>query len=377
MTLFRWLLAAACVAAVGAVPPKPTPEEGLRPVAVDRVLSIGGSSGPQYLRTDAKGRAYLLNAGDLAVFRIVNGSPARKPEVTFERPQDPIGFVADAAVCAAGDAWVLLSRSPRPIRFFVGSKEKPLPQPEWMVTGVACLGGQPAVTVTPALRSAGTPGRVPDRAPKLVLQWNGSEWVPFLDRIIDYSEMPIPAREGFHKSKAASEVTVAYSREGAVWVAQTAFYHVRRVTASGRVATVLELGEPAVELRDLTAEERREFEEAVKPSVGGPGASSPRPAPVPRRTLLGAAEGPDGSLYLLVSPKGGDGKLAIDRYSPVSGKVERVALEAAARNQVRSFVAAQDGLYWAGATMHNGAWWLPWEALDAASWRLVPEVRIR
>jgi hypothetical protein len=350
--------------------------QAVQPVVITRLLEVG-AGGPQLLRADARGRVHLLDTSTLTVFPVgASGVPGKPRKLERQAGSPPLAFVTEAAACGDGSSWLLLTPTGRPaVRYFAEGKEQSLKEAPWMVTGVACPGGTPTVAVGPL------PGRLNDTAavqpnPHLLLQWTGGEWTPFLARVFDplsqRSSGDVPA--AVRMTMAASMVLIAPGTRGSAWVAHENIYNVRRVSAGGRTLTTLQDGPPRIEFRDRTSAEIAKLTTALRearrsPPNGGFGQ-------VPRRSILGIGEAPDGIVYLLVAPRGSTG-LAIDRYDPVQLRVQRVFVELPAREAIESFVAGADGLYVATPSVSNGAWWLPWEKLHEAVWESARRVEIR
>ncbi len=355
-----------CAATAGAAAPGT-----LRPIAVTRFLAYGGG-GARFLRTDSKGHLYLLIPKTLTVVPISAGAPVAKGQILLKAPS-PLGTVIDAAVCSGPDDWVMLTWSPEPtVRLFMNGEEQSIHQPEWSLTGVACPGGTPAVAVEPAQPGVGAPGPLPTTPPALMLRWDGERWAPYVDRLLDLRGKA-NGLDFVYKSLAASEVVTTIDHRGRLWVGQSGFYNVRRITSSGRVDTTLESGPMEVKVREQPDEDRKRAESIIQ-GIGAAGAKL-RPAPITDRALLGLAEGGDASLFIFVAPRLAHGKLAIDRYSPGDGRVMRTLVEGEVGAQLASFVADESGIYWADRT--GKAWWLPADSLEKARWEPAPEVRVR
>jgi hypothetical protein len=350
--------------------------------AVPIATLIGGGAGPpRYLRSDAKGNVYLLDGKTLEVFRVSEGAPAkalRALKLAKASPAaEPIGFVADAALCADGDTWVLLAVDSRVVHVFVRSVQEPILAPDWLVTGVACAGGRPAVAVSTA--AAGPPAANvqtgPPATPDLVHVWTGEEWRAFVPRIFDPRRDAGSSRDGFLQDVAASQIVVGHGRNGSVWVAQSSYYAVRHVSSGGRVLTSISTGPPRIVMRDRTDTEIEQLEAATRAA----GQAVPRGGfgPTPQRAILGVGEGMDGLLYLLVEPRDGRSSLAIDRYNPVELRLERVSVAIPSGTSVKSFAVGSDGIYVATPTIVDGAWWIPWDTLQASTWEPVKEAIVR
>src|SRR6185436_6236075 len=140
---------------------------------------------------------------------------------------------------------------------------------------------------------------------------------------------------------AASQVVTTTDHRGWLWVGQSGFYNVRRITASGRVDTTLESGPMTVSFSEVSGEERKRIEGEIRRKMSAADASRflAHLAPVLDRAVLGLAEGADGNLYILVAPRLAHGKLAIDRYSPGDGRVMRTTFDGEIGTQLSSFVA--------------------------------------
>lgn len=344
-----------------------SPDGSLRPIPITQFLDYGGG-GARFLRADGKGHVYLLVANSMTVVQVSAGVPVAKSQMKL-KARSPLGIVLDAAVCPGGD-WVILTAGDKTVRYFPRGEESPIPEPEWSVTGVACPGGSPTVAVEFMQLVGGPPAPRPTKPPGLMLRWDGERWVPYLDRLLDLTGKA-SGDEFINKTEAASRVVTTTDCGGRLWVGQAAFYNVRRITGAGRVDTTLESGPMEIKFAEPSVEERKMAERAIR-EMGAAGAKMHSP-PITDRALLGLAEGPDGNLYILVAPRLARGKLAIDRYSPVEGRVMRTYVESLVGAQLASFVADASGIYW--AERNGKAWRLPSEALEKASWEPAKEVR--
>src|SRR6185503_8153789 len=223
------------------------------------------------LRADGKGRLYLLSAKSLTAFRFSAGALAAKSRMPL-KARNPPGLVLDAAACSDDD-WVILDLNPAPtVRLFVRGEEKVLPQPEWGVNGVACPGGSPAVVVSPGKPSGAPVGPLSSTAPDLMLRWDGETWAPYVDRLLDLRGKA-SGWEFVEKSEAASQVVTTTDHRGWLWVGQSGFYNVRRITASGRVDTTLESGPMTVSFSEVSGEERKRIEGEIRRKMSAADAS--------------------------------------------------------------------------------------------------------
>jgi hypothetical protein len=371
------LMAVVFAATVAAATPRPPSqlESKLQPVAIAAALETGSGPGPRFLRADPKGNILLVDASDLSVYRVRDGEVARKPERVISQTQ-PSGLVRDAVPCGARDSWLMLLRAQQELRIFAGEEENKISDPEWMITSVACLGADPVVAMAAASKKpfaiAGDEAR---QDPELLQVWRDGAWEPLLGRSFDAHGQGGDARTRLVRDLAASEVVAAPGRGQSLWVAHTSYYEVKRINAAGRVLTTLTAGPPEIEMRDRTQAEIEALQSAMEGvqrqlPVGGLGQ-------VPRRTVVGVSEAPAGALYVLVAPKGSSGSLAIDRYDPVEARIERVVIAIPSTTTIKSFVAGYDGLYLATPSIANGAWWIPWEQLESATWNPLTEVEIK
>lgn len=370
VALVALLLAAEREVTADPAPRATTAATRLQPVPVSRLLETDGGPGPRYLRSDGKGRVYLLHGGSLAVYRVSGGAVARKPDRILDA-RGAAEFVSDAASCAGADSWILLSLAQR-VRMFARDEQRLLPSPQWFVSGVACPGGSPMISVTRSTirpPEATIPEKERWRESHLLYTWKDDQWEPFLAR----PDLPGQQHQGPHERFAAdlptSQVVTAAGRDGSLWLAHAHQYHVQRVSRSGRVvARILDEGSH-LEMRERTKQEIEQLQE----SFDATGDRVPEGGfrPVARRVVAGVAEAADGMVYFLVETKTGGGSLALDRYNPVELKVDRAFVDVPSDTKIRSFVAGSDGLYLATPSVSLGAWWLPWDELDQGDWEPV------
>jgi hypothetical protein len=346
-------------------------------VPIARLLETEDGPGPRYLRTDEKGRLYLLHGSSLAVYRVHGGAVARKPErvLAADGAQE---FISDAQSCAGADSWVLFSLGAQRLRLFARGEQQVLPSPPWFVTGVACPGGSPTISVTTGTirpPDAMVPEKDRWREPHLLLTWKGERWEPFLDRPELPGQRTQGQRERFAASLTNAQVVTARGREGSLWLAHAHQYYVQRVNRSGRVVTSFFDEASRVDMRPRTKQEIEQLEAAF--DSDGERAPEGEFPPVARRVVAGVAEAADGMVYLLVETKDGSGSLALDRYNPVELKVDRAFVGVPSDTKIKSFVAGSDGLYLATPTVGLGAWWLPWDELDQGDWKPVQGLTIK
>jgi hypothetical protein len=306
----------------------------------------------QYARADAKGRVYVLRADTLEVYPVgkdgLFGEPSKLETARAESTP-----VLSAAMGDGPGEWMLLR--PTGLQRFVDGKEKPLPPIPWEPYRVGYRRGSPVVSVLPW--PAPVNGRVtlhkgkePSAGP-VIMELNGDRWSVLVEEAWPAEPDHLAIREGFGRSLLGD-------REGKLWAARNYAYVLDRYSPSGRplLQVKVENGQ-ATHPKDvavpaeLSAEDRKHFH-----------------AFVGVLKVPDLVEGPDHLIYLAVQ-NGGQG-LALDRYDPAQGTLQRVEL----RLQVPGFLtlaAGRDALYLAAPRGDNGRWRIAWEALNQADWKTV------
>lgn len=331
-------------------------KKSLEPEAVGIGASLSPTSGPQFLGADRAGRVSVFLAGKLSLLH-------QRPNGSFSAPYKleattaPAHRTLGAARNPSGERWLVQTADG--LRLFAEGKEKLLPQPGWHPWSVGFVGDTPVAAVIPLLLEPGGRGRSKQSAVPWLLVFDGAKWVPFVEhRDLTLGEAIGADLNGFIAQHA---VVLAGSRDGKLWAGNQYSYRVRRYSAAGK--RLFELTVDGGTVADKKGETASKF------PTGGRAFTA-------RSILRGLTEGRDGLLYMIVSPSE-DGKLVLDRFDPIRGKLDRVPLPRATAPGLFSVAAGKDGLYFASVDPKAGRWRVGWEALEGASWTPVKNVEIR
>lgn len=321
--------------------------------------------GRQTLGIDAKGRAAVLRKETLEVFRLEATGELEPLEVL----KFPPGFseVIRAAVMAPdGDEWYLLGA--QDVWRATAQTVEKLPPVGWRVDNLTRAGDEPVVSVMPF--GVGKPVRkrvvkTGERAPQL-LNFSASDWTVLLE------EGTIPGGEevvaNYARINQERMLEFAPSRSNRLWAADCYRYRVRQVSPAGKVLATL-AGSLEIRLDDKDADSKTE----AMANGAGPALSPGREilANLAIPVIRGLGEGPDGRLYLVTNLD----FLALDRFDPVTLKLERVPLELPFNGRLM-VGGATDGLYLLGYSSETGRWFVPWGKLEEADWQPVEDVEI-
>jgi hypothetical protein len=94
--------------------------------------------------------------------------------------------------------------------------------------------------------------------------------------------------------------------------------------------------------------------------------------PGSRRALT---EGRDGAVYLYVAPGVFGAEPLLDRYDPVTHRLERAVLALDHTGRV-TLAAGRDALWIAAVRGHHQLWRIPWPTLAALPWHPVPDLHL-
>lgn len=135
------------------------------------------------------------------------------------------------------------------------------------------------------------------------------------------------------------------------------------------------VGDPRAEYRDRTESEKALLDAlATEKARQGRPLSGRHSEQVAKEVIQATAHAPSGQLYLSIADEANEGRgPALDHYDPVRGVLERVDLAIETYSGRQTLAAGSDGHYLKGDA---GRWWVPWEELEAASWREVPSARV-
>lgn len=334
----------------------------LRPQAFAAALEWEGS---QFLRSDRKGNVYLFRAEKGEVYPITRSGELGKPQ-KLQTANESLGYVHSVALSPAGDAWLVYAESR--IRLFVDGKEKPIPSPDWRPWSVGFLRDTPMVCVVPRPTPTAHLRLKELGAVPWLVAFDGDRW----SNVIEHSELSAEAswkeRSRMNEWIAEYGGHLAGDRKGKLWMASQYGYRVQRLSAGGRSLLEIDVKEAG----SRKPKERAGAADMVKQAESREGKAYPFTA---TQVIADLVEGTDGALYLLVNPKG-DEALALDRYDPVRGVLERIPLSIHGSGSF-SLASGKDGLYLAAWNAKDGRWRLPWPALEEADWKEVEGVEIR
>ncbi len=321
--------------------------------------------GTQFVGADREGQVFLLQGESLEVFQL-KSDLSLDPHVQLMRPSEMArpGFVR-WAVTSDGDEWILL----RSDLWCTSERDtETLPAVGWALDALTLFKG----AAIAAVRPFGV-GRTPQRrrivagepAPQLMIQ-SGNKWDVFAEAGV--FPTPDEYRNEFMRIVQERSVELAPGGNRGVWVADRYRYRIRLLSPAGKELTVI-AGDPGIQFEDADEDEAAgELREQAGPVAVGKSVL----ANTAISTLRGLVEGPAGELYVISKVE----TLALDRYDPVEGQVERVPLDIDYQGRF-SLAAGADGLYLAAFKGHLGRWFLSWEALEAAPWQVVKDLEIR
>jgi hypothetical protein len=372
--------AALPTAAGGATTPFPTvPADALPVLHPEEVtLDVESTLGPQYLAADARGRLHLLR-GDRPTFHTLTpdgqlhpwGDPERQR--AFLETSAP-NVLLDASLSPDG-TWILLN--PADVLVISPHETRTLPAPPWMPLAVA-LPDHPVAAVLPIIpRRVKPPGFDPD-SPPLLLELTSSGWTPLVDGPFNAAERAAPPGHHTHRAFRALHLAPASAGAGGsrgLWAAHRYLYRLRRFSPAGRELLDLTLApDPTPEsLDDDTVDELRRTL-ADRAALLGEGDAVIRPFTA-RPTLEALTEGRDGAVYLYVAPGVFGPEPLLDRYDPVTHRLERAVLALDHPGQV-TLAAGRHALWIAAVRGHHQLWRIPWSDLDQLPWQTVPGLHL-
>lgn len=345
--------------------PKAEPKLRLEPVKLDRTLSTQSL----FVRADRSGRVSLLDGDRLAVFPLAKTGKLGEPTL-LQPTNEAVGPVLQAALSPAGDQWLLLAGGE--VRWFLNGKEKPLPALSWLPWSVGFVGNKPVIVVMPrplpdAVLRLSQLGAVP-----WLLVLGNDQWEPLVEHPDLSAETAWKERSKMNQWVEKYAAFLASARDGKLWMASQYAPRVQRLSPAGRPLLYIELPRSSSK-SSPEADHSTAAQEAQ--SVEKSGNKSRFQAFTAKPVIDDLVEGADRAIYLLVHPSGED-SLALDRYEPVRGVVERVHLASPGAGRF-TLASGKDGLYLAPYNRAEAPGRISWEALDAAKWKLLEETEIR
>ena len=355
------LLVAFCTAFAGA---EAAPElRSLRPQTFAKGLEWKGS---HFLRADRAGNVYLFRAEKGEVYPISKSGELGKPQ-HLQTANESLGYVHSVALSPSGDSWLVHAESR--IRLFVDGKEKPIPSPEWRPWSVGFVRDTPMVCVVPRPTPAAHLRLKNLGATPWLVAFDGDRW----SNIMEHSELSAEAawkeRSKMNEWIAEYAGFLAGDRKGKLWMASQYGYRVQRLSAGGK--SLLEI---RVKMRKSDSPQRKEQAGAAQMSKQAEARGGTAHSFEATQVIADLTEGADGALYLLVNPGDGD-TLALDRYDPVRGVLERASLSLKGSGNY-TLASGKDGLYLAGWNTDTGRWRLPWQTIEQADWKEIEGAEI-
>lgn len=342
------------------------PEQGTH---TEPIVSGAAWDGAQFVRSDRAGNVFLFRGDKLEVYPVSRAGKLGEP-VRLQATNEGLGFVRDAVLSPAGDQWLV--HADGKVRLFVNGKEKPLPPLSFLPWSVGFLRGTPVVGVMPrplpsAVLHLKDIGTVP-----WFLTLDNDRWQTMVEHSGLSAEAAWKERHKWNEWVTNYASSVAPARDGKLWVASQYSYHVRRLSPSGK--TLLEIA--AGKDKEETSQRPRENAEAAavvrQIEVQG-GKAQFRPF-TEKAVIADLVEGNDRAIYLLVHASG-DTSLALDRYDPVRGVLERIPLALKGNGRL-TMAAGKDGLYVAPFRATGGLWRISWATIESAPWKEVEEAKI-
>src|SRR6185295_18080278 len=331
-----------------------------RKLIPDPVASAEASTwdGPQIVRSDRVGNVFFLRADTLEVYPLTQagklGEPA-KLEVLGEGPQ----LVRDAALSPGGDVWLI--SADLVIRRFVDGKEKVMPALEWRASGIGFEREDPVVSVLPLPVAWDQVYRERKGQIPRLMTFDGNRW----SVLAEYPDLPASEiadqRPDLNGAIAQHAAFVASDPEGRLWIARQYAYDIEQLAPSGkqRLHLIVNSGKVA---------ERKEEGEPKDRPVG-------LTVLLSKAAILDLAEGRDHRMFFLAAGGGTDGSVVLDRYDPVTSQLERISLALQLPGRA-TLASGKKGLVLAEWNGRGGRWMLPWDALELATWKPVPNAEV-
>lgn len=346
------------------------------PLAVDDSSPIW--EGRQFLQADKQGRVFLLNADTLEVFQITtNGKLSLREELKPLADHEASRLVHQAVMSPSGDVWVLLQPGNR-VRRFEGRKEKPLPAVKWRPAAVAAPDGAPVIAVLPMEIVSGRDmggdleSRESREKPPFLLRLGSTRWETLQEG--DFLFLENPDAGLLDSARGASEVWLAATPEGSLWVANRNAYRLQHVSPLGKVKLELVVGKGKPEWIERTEENWTRLEEIARKEKF-PFSRSRLSTVTYKPVVRAMAYGRDGRVYLAVDTPDG---LALDRFDPDPNRqvLERVLLQGIEPGNL-TMAAGRHALFFAAVEGTQGRWSIGWELLETAKWKPVAEAALK
>lgn len=362
------------LALIAASPPRTEKESVPLPVS-PAYFPAPAWEGSQFLAASKKGEIFLLNPLSLEVFPGRTGSPA--PTLPRFKPlptQASSAPARRAAMSRDGDDWAILEGAS--IRLFRAGKEVAVSAVPWNPQAIAFQGTDLVALVLPEPIQ---PGTWSTGNPPLLLSWDGRRWNPLAE---DEALAAYDAAARFSEKQRRAASVFADS-ERRLWVANLHRYRLRQFSPGGRLLTEIRVGRGQVQ--EVSAEVAASRKEEMQKELEAQGVPASDIAKgtfhvnTAKSVVVAMAEGLDARMYVLAHDRAKEGSgadLVLDRYDAALSTLERVRLALELPGHL-SMAAGKDGLYLAAFHAGEaGRWFLPWEALEDATWAPVAEVEI-
>lgn len=342
-------------------------------LVLERLAIEGPPKSPsalQFLRSDLKGRLYLLHGDSLQIDEI---QPSGKIVTRSKPTNDQVGNIkpiSDALVSPDGSAWLLAS-GPERIALLTSDGLRDLPPVHWVISSLAYSVDGPIVAVSPLRVGAEDAGSPPTKAdwnhPPLLLRLQDQEWQTLVpgEPFVSRDRRPLRLQE----IMAERDTRLAVGAKGTLWVGNKSAYLLKHYSSSGALLESLAVGGGRVQWRERTAEDWKSLGDAAR--SGGVAFNRSSLANVQAVKVVRGLTARDDQVYLAIDSSTG---LALDRWDVKSRALDRLLLPTIPLGRVSvDLVAGRYGLYLAGPHVGDPIWHADWENIDSAKWQPVPE----
>jgi hypothetical protein len=336
---------------------------------LEQVATPGASwAGPQFVRADRAGRVFVLRADGLEAYPVTKAGALGEP-VGLQPTSSAIGHVLDAALSPSGNQWLVYAEGM--LRLFLEGKERPLPPISWQPWTVGFIRDTPVVVVMPrplpsAVLHLGDLGTVP-----WFVTLDGDRWSTLVEHSSLSAETAWKERSRMTTWVAEYAASMAPARDGKLWVASRYRYRLQRLSPTGRTLAQVALKEKKEEKRPAQVAGGPEVAAAVE-RMEAQGGHARFNAFTEEPVIADMVEGRD-AIYLLVHTSGG---LALDRYEPVLGRLDRAPLPLEGSGRF-TLASGKDGLYLAPFDPAEGLWRISWSVLESALWTEIEGAEIQ
>ncbi len=326
----------------------------------------------QFIQADQQGRVFVLRGSPvLEVFALEGGKLKAKGRLEGSTIGPETETSAEIArLSLGGDLWFLF-KSPTTVEVFEGGKRTKTLESTWQISDVAAGSRDLTVSVIPVEINTPSPESPTLRRPPEIRRWDGKRWETSIEG--DYTDEEPPGAVSWNlKFKAVYSSLIAFTPEGDLWLAHQYSPRVRHYSPSGLLKDELVLGAGKIDWFQQKPADREAQERSIDDALRRSGFSGTMSAPgtVPRATYRAIAIGRDGFIYLLAETAGG---VALDRLQPNNPRYERLLLNGCQLGAgALNFVAGRHELILGARQGKGGTWEIPYQALDEAKWKQVP-----